>query len=84
MVMTVRPNGPALAQDRTADQARLPPLHQGTGSRDQHLHRCAQRQPHAFPLDEDGRRHPRIDCTRLPQNPRRPSAKCIGTSESGR
>ena len=36
-----------------ADQARRPPLHRGTRSRDHRLHRCPQRRSQALPLDQD-------------------------------
>jgi transposase len=79
-----QPGGALLrAADRGPDQARCPSLHRRARSRHHRLHRGAQRRSQALPLDQECRRHSRLDPAVLSAHHRRPGPMWIGTSDSG-
>ena len=58
--------------DRTADQARRPPINGRARSRHQAIHQRLQPRASTVPLDQVGRRYPRLHRPLLPANPQRP------------
>ena len=68
------------AARQAADQARNPPPRRGPAGRDHGLHKHQQRRSQTISMDENRRRHPRLDRTLLPPDRTSPMPR---TSDSG-